>query len=199
MVRIAVLSTLVVLVSGCGASATRTPAVPETTHPAAAVPAAPEDPEGASQRAGRVVARFTERWAGRVGRLPGPAARDAYGRRARRITARLRRSMLDAGAELRRPPTTDFGVLGRRMRHLATVTINAATFELDQLHPPPATAAQHGELLLMLRSLETTLGTGFLLADKGILEAVPQSVADSSPSVIAAERAFRAAAPARVG
>jgi hypothetical protein len=199
MVRIAVLSALVVLVSGCGASATRPPTVPETTHPAAAAPAAPEDPERASQRAGRVVARFTERWARRVGRLPGPAARGAYGNRARHITARLQREMLLAAAELRRPPTSNFRVLGRRTRRLAGVTVNMASYRLDQLHPPPATSAQHNELLLMLRSLETVLDTAFLLAAKGIPEQVPDSVAPGSHDVIAAERAFRAAAPAPVG
>jgi hypothetical protein len=197
MVRAAVLSALAVLLSGCGSSATRPPAAPETTR--AAPTAAAQEPERASQYAGRVVAGFTERWARRIGRLPGPAARGTYGRRARRITARLRRAMLLASAELRRPPTSNFGVLGDRIRHLATVTINAATYALDQLHPPPATSAQHDQLLLTLRSLEITFDTAFLLAAKGLPEQVPRSVAQTSPDVTAAERAFRAAAPAPVG
>jgi hypothetical protein len=74
-----------------------------------------------------------------------------------------------------------------------------ASYRLDQLHPPPATSAQHDELLLMLRSLETVLDATFLLAAKGIPDQVADSVAPGSHDVVAAERAFRAAAPPPAG
>jgi hypothetical protein len=181
MPRLAALLLVAALLGACGSA-----------HPAARAATLAPAPADATPQAARAVAAFAERWAPRIGGLPGAKAPGAYGRRARAITARVDRALRHAAPMLRTAP--DFGVLATRLRHLTTVTIDAARFDLTQLHPPPSAIAQRQRTLLTVGDVMVVLETAWSLADKGIPGQIPAAVGPASPEVRAAEAAYSAAA-----